>query len=86
MEREDADENESEEDESGGDDSDDEDGHGVKIGRFGKLEVVADEDEEDEGADAFNQDEYKQAMAALRQGRMASGDLQGMDLDTQAKW
>ena len=62
-----------------------EDAVGVRVGRFGKMEVVADEDmEEEEGAEKFDQDEYKRAMAALRQGRMAPDDLRGMQFDAVA--
>ena len=77
---------ESDEEEDGEEGEGEEDEGGVKVGRFGNLEVVADEDEDEEGgADAFDQDEYKHAMAALRQGRMALGDLKGMDLDAQVR-
>ena len=49
------------------------------------MEVVADEDMEDEeGTEKFDQDEYKRAMAALRQGRMAPDDLRGMQFDRKA--
>ena len=60
----------------------DEDDAGVRVGRFGKLEVVADEEAEDEeGADKFDQEEYRRAMAALRQGRMLPDDLKGIQFD-----
>jgi len=89
MDGEDAEEEEDEAEELGSDDDDDEDDDedvaGVKLGRFGQLEVVADEDvEREEGADAFDEDEYKRAMAALRKGRMAPGDLRGMEYEAKA--
>ena len=89
MDGEDAEEEEDETEELGSDDDDDEDDDedvaGVKLGRFGQLEVVADEDvEREEGADAFDEDEYKRDMAALRKGRMAPGDLRGMEYEAKA--
>ena len=71
-----------EEDDDESESSGEEDEGGVRVGRFGNLEVVADEADEEGGADAFNEQEYQQAMADLRRGRMRAGDLQGMDLDT----
>ena len=60
----------------------DEDDAGIRLGRFGKMEVVADEEAEDEaGADTFDQEEYRRAMAALRKGRMLPDDLKGMQFD-----
>ena len=59
-----------------------EDEEGVRVGKFGRLEVVADEDEpEEDGAAAFDQDEYRRAMAGLRKGRMLPHDLDGMEHD-----
>ena len=74
------------EEESSGEEDEDEDDAGVRVGRFGKLEVVADEDmgEEEEGAETFDQEEYRRAMAALRQGKMAADDLKGMQFDRKA--
>jgi len=47
--------------------------------------VVADEDEGDEdGAEGFDQEEYKRAMKSLRKGRMLPSDLDGMDYDARA--
>ena len=79
VDEEDLEEKDDDESESSGD----EDEGGVRVGRFGNLEVVADEADEEGGADAFNEQEYQQAMADLRRGRMRAGDLQGMDLDTK---
>ena len=46
------------------------------------MEVVADEDMGDEeGAETFDQEEYKRAMAGLRKGRMLPKDLDGMEHD-----
>ena len=73
---------EEEEDDDESESSGDEDEGGVRVGRFGNLEVVADE-EDDEGGDTFDEQEYQRAMADLRRGRMRAGDLQGMDLDTK---
>ena len=75
LEEEDDDESESSEGE--------EDEGGVRVGQFGSLEVVADEADEEGGADAFDEREYQQAMADLRRGRMRAGDLQGMDLNSK---
>ena len=36
---------------------------------------------EEEGAQAFDQDEYRNAMEALRRGFMSPNDLQGMQFD-----
>ena len=62
--------------------SGEEDEGGVRVGRFGNLEVVADEDDE-EGGDSFDEQEYRQAMADLRKGRMNAGDLHGMELEAK---
>ena len=71
------DDDESEE-EAGEEESEDE--GGVIVGRYGNMEVVADEDVEDEeGAERFDGDEYRKAMAALRRGKMMQDDLQGVD-------
>ena len=79
---EDDDEEEDDEDGSSGEASGSDDAAGVRVGRFGKLEVVADEDVCDEdGADAFDQDEYRRAMASLRKGRMMPSDLDGTEHD-----
>ena len=84
MDEEDAEE-EVEEESSGADDEEEEDDAGVRVGRFGRMEVVADEDaEEEEGAETFDQEEYRRAMAALRQGKMAADDLKGMQFDRKA--
>ena len=57
----------------------------MRVGKFGRLEVVADEDEpEEDGAAAFDQDEYRRAMAGLRKGRMLPSDLEGMEFDAHA--
>ena len=83
MDEEDAEEEEEEEESSG--DEEEEDAVGVRVGRFGNMEVVADEEmEEEEGAETFDQEEYRRAMAALRQGQMGPGDLQGMTFDGKA--
>ena len=59
-----------------------EDEEGVRVGKFGKLEVVADEDMGDEdGSEAFDQEAYRRAMAGLRKGRMLPSDLEGMEHD-----
>ena len=71
---------EEESEEEGEEESEDE--GGVIVGRYGNMEVVADEDVEDEeGAGRFDEDEYKQAMAALRKGKMMQDDLHGVDHD-----
>ena len=79
---EDDDDDEEEEEEGSGEDAGEEDAAGVRVGRFGRLEVVADEDDPEDGG--FDQTEYQQAMAALRKGRMLPSDLNGMDLDARA--
>ena len=75
-----------EEDDEGSGEDETEDDEGVRVGKFGKLEVVADEDMEadEDGADAFDQEEYKRAMMALRKGRMLPGDLDDMSYDAKA--
>ena len=74
------DEEEEESEEEGEEESEDE--GGVIVGEYGNMEVVADEDAEDEeGAERFDEDEYKKAMAALRKGKMMQDDLQGVDHD-----
>jgi hypothetical protein len=84
MDDEDAEQEEEEDEESSGAEDEEEDDAGVRVGRFGKMEVVADEDmEAEEGAEAFDPDEYRRAMATLRQGRMAPGDLKGVQFDRQ---
>ena len=56
-------------DEEGSGEEESEDEEGVRVGKFGKLEVVADEDMADEeGAEAFDQDAYRRAMAGLQRG------------------
>ena len=46
------------------------------------IQVVADEDMPDEeGAEVFDQEAYRQAMAGLRKGRMLSSDLDGTEHD-----
>ena len=72
-------EEEGEEEESG-EESEEEDEAGVRLGKFGKMEVVPDEEAGEEG-DAFDEAEYKKAMEALRKGKMSQGDLDGMDHD-----
>ena len=68
-----------EEDDEGSGEEESEDEEGVRVGKFGKLEVVADEDMGDEdGSEAFDQDAYRRAMAGLRKGRMLPRDLDGM--------
>ena len=52
----------------------------MRLGKFGKMEVVPDEEAGEEG-DAFDEAEYKKAMEALRKGKMSQGDLDGMDHD-----
>ena len=55
MDDEDAEEEEEEDEESSGAEDEEEDDAGVRVGRFGKMEVVADEDmEAEEGAEAFD--------------------------------
>ena len=71
---------EGEEEEESGEESEEEDDAGVRLGKFGKMEVVPDEEAEEEG-DAFDEAEYKKAMEALRKGKMNPGDLDGMDHD-----
>ena len=36
------------------------------------------------GAAAFDQEEYRRAMAGLRKGRMLPSDLEGMEFDAHA--
>jgi len=67
------------------DDEEEEDAEGVRVGRFGNLEVVPDEDDHDEaGAERFDQDEYRRTMDALQRGFMSPDDLRGMELDAHA--
>ena len=76
---------EEEDEEEGSGEEESEDDEGVRVGKFGKLEVVADEDEDEEdGAEDFDQEEYKRAMKSLRKGRMLPSDLEGMDYDAKA--
>ena len=71
-----------EDDDDDGEDGEEEDTEGVRVGRFGRLEVVADEDSENEpGAETFDQDEYRKTMEALKRGFMTPNDLHGMDVD-----
>lgn len=71
-----------EEDDDDSESSGEEDEGGVRVGRFGNLEIIPDEAQDGEGgADEFDESEYQQAMADLRRGRMRAGDLQGMDLE-----
>ena len=75
-----------EEDDEGSGEDETVDDEGVRVGKFGFLEVVADEDMEadEDGADAFDQEEYKRAMMALRKGRMLPGDLDDLNYDAKA--
>ena len=78
-------EDDEEDEEEGSGEEESEDEEGVRVGKFGKLEVVADEDEpEEDGAAAFDQEEYRRAMAGLRKGRMLPSDLEGMEFDAHA--
>ena len=69
------DDDDDDEEESGEEEEEDE--AGVRLGKFGNMEVVADDDE----GDAFDEEEYKRAMAALRKGRMMQDDLRDVDHD-----
>ena len=69
--------------EGSGEENESEDEAGIRVGKFGKLEVVADEDMmcDEDGTEAFDQEEYRRAMAGLRKGRMLQSDLEGMEHD-----
>lgn len=78
----DEEEEDDDDDDEGSGEEESEDEEGVRVGKFGKLEVVADEDMGDEdGAEAFDQEAYRRAMAGLRKGRMLPSDLKGMEHD-----
>lgn len=81
----DEDAEEDSEGDGGSDEGEEEDTGGVRVGRFGNLEVVPDEDDQDEaGAERFDQDEYRRTMDALKRGFMSPDDLRGMELDACA--
>jgi hypothetical protein len=82
MDAEDGAEDEDESDEESEGEEEEEDDAGVRVGQFGRLHVVPDEaTEEEEGASAFDEDEYARTMQRLRKGFMSQHDLEGMEHD-----
>jgi hypothetical protein len=79
MDAEDGAEEEDESEEEG--EEEEEDDAGVRVGQFGRLHVVTDEETEQEGADTFDEGEYARTMKLLRKGFMSRQDLEGVEHD-----
>jgi hypothetical protein len=61
------------------DEGDEEDEAGVRIGKFGKLEVVRDGDgPEEDDAPPFDIEQYRRAIDDLRKGIIQPSDLEGI--------